>query len=198
MRRLHAWQWHQPLVVIHSTVINDIVNVDIVNDKCEYRLSTVLIVNDNVSSNSRSVASLLGKNSCKPNHVIVNEVCWHCNGSHCQQRHEAHSTEQPRNPVKGNNVDEETILKIGNLLRGGTAFAAPHVGHIQRSNKLKTLLELGLGKKKWAGLTVLIWSFKGAESESDTAWQMSMTLAMAGVQLEAMSQPGHWLLIILN
>ena len=32
-----------------------------------------------------SVASLLSETSCKPNHVL--EVCWHCNGSRCQQRH---------------------------------------------------------------------------------------------------------------
>ena len=47
-------------------------------------------------------------------------------------------------------------MKIANLLRGGTAIAAPQVGDIRRSKGLKTLLELGLGKKKWAGLTVVL------------------------------------------
>ena len=47
-------------------------------------------------------------------------------------------------------------MEIANLIRGGTAIAAPKVGDIRRRRGLKTLLELGLGKKKWAGLTVLI------------------------------------------
>ena len=48
MRRLHAWQWHRPLVVIHNTAMT-------LSMLTLTSASTVIMVNDNVSSNSRSV-----------------------------------------------------------------------------------------------------------------------------------------------